>query len=368
MSTLYVGLMSGTSMDGVDAALCEFDGRVFKTVIASAAVAYAPSLRQRLLALQRDAAPTPLSHVAELDTLVADTFAHATCDLLAQAGLPASQIAAIGSHGQTVFHDPLGVRSSWQLGDPSRIAVSTGITTVADFRRKDIALGGHGAPLVPAFHQALFGSAAESRGVLNIGGIANLTLLPSDGAPVRGFDTGPGNGLMDEWVQQHLGDAYDADGVFASGGRLHEGLLAALLADPYFSLAPPKSTGRGQFHLDWMESRFPALATISPADVQHTLTELTARSAVNALHAHAPGARRLLVCGGGVRNGFLMQRLRALAGVPVESTSLYGLEAQAVEAAAFAWLAMRTLLRLPGNLPTVTGASREAVLGGVFHP
>lgn len=367
MNALYVGLMSGTSMDGVDAALCEFQGTTFERVIASRSIEYESALRQRLLTLQRAALPVSLADLAELDGLTANIFARVTTELLAQAGVSAIQVAAIGSHGQTVFHDPLGVCSSLQLGDPNRIAAVTGITTVADFRRKDIALGGQGAPLVPAFHQACFGSATESRCVLNIGGIANITLLPA-AATVRGFDTGPGNGLMDEWAQQHLGLSFDTSGRWAASGALHRELLGKLLDDPYFRQPPPKSTGRGQFNLEWAHDRYPALAALPPADVQNTFAELTARTAIDMLRQHAPDSQRLLVCGGGIRNDFLMQRLRALAGIPVAITDDHGLPAQWVEAAAFAWLAMRSLHRLPGNLPAVTGASRETTLGGIFHP
>ena len=368
MNALYIGLMSGTSMDGVDAALCEFEGFAFKGVTATHSIEYPHELRQRLLQLQRAATSITLSEFAELDELTAEMFAQVTTDLLAQAGLVSTQIAALGSHGQTIFHDPLHARSSLQLGDPNRIAARTGITTVADFRRKDIALGGHGAPLVPAFHQTMFGVTHESRCILNLGGIANITLLPGNNQPVRGFDTGPGNGLMDEWVQQHLGQAFDADGAFAAQGHAHGELLAALLADPYFQQAPPKSTGRGQFHLEWVRQRYPAVDKLPPTDVQRTLTELTARSVADAMKAHAPATQRLLVCGGGARNGWLMQRLEKLTGLPVELTDTYGLPTQWVEAAAFGWLAMRRVHGLSGNLPAVTGASRETVLGGLFLP
>jgi anhydro-N-acetylmuramic acid kinase len=270
-----------------------------------------------------------------------------------------------------VFHDTSAQPwATQQLGDPSRIAARSGIATVADFRRKDVALGGQGAPLVPAFHHALFASADEARCALNIGGIANVTLLPdADAARVRGFDTGPGNGLMDEWSERHLGRAYDADGAFAASGRCNGPLLQALLADPYFNRPPPKSTGRGYFQLAWVERRFPALASLAPADVQATLAELTTRSIAADILAHQPDTRRVLVCGGGGRNGYLMQSLRAaLPACTVQPSDDYGLDAGWVEAAAFAWLAMRTLEGLPGNLPGVTGASRPAVLGGIFKP
>ena len=368
MNALYIGLMSGTSMDGIDAVLCRFESGHFAGVVAHHASAYEPALRQQLLDLQKHAHSIALRQYADLDARIADAFADTANDLLKHSSRAPAQIAAIGSHGQTIFHDPHGARSSLQLGDPNRIAARTGVATVADFRRKDIALGGQGAPLVPAFHQALFADANEARAVLNLGGIANLTLLPADGAPVRGFDTGPGNGLMDEWAQRHLNQPFDSDGAFAASGSPHAALLESLLSDPYFHLAPPKSTGRGQFHLDWISARYPAYASLPPADVQCTLAELTARSICDTLRLHAPNTQRLLVCGGGVRNGFLMQRLRAFVGIPVEATDTHGLDAQSVEAAAFAWLAMRSVNRWSGNLPAVTGASREAILGGIFYP
>jgi anhydro-N-acetylmuramic acid kinase len=369
---LVLGLMSGTSMDGVDAALAEFedapDGR-FLGLRATHHLDYPAELRARLLHLARSDAALSLRELATLDAAVADRFAEAAAILLSATGLDARRVSAIGSHGQTVFHDTVGTPwATQQLGDPSRIAASSGITTVADFRRKDMALGGQGAPLVPAFHHALFASAAEPRCVLNIGGIANITCLPgTDPAQVRGFDTGPGNGLMDEWCERQLGQPYDRDGAFAASGRVDERLLQALLADPYFSQVPPKSTGRGYFQLSWVERRYPALAALAPAEVQATLAELTVRSIAADIGHHAPGTRRVLVCGGGARNSELMRRLAAaLPGCTVQASDDYGLDAGWVEATAFAWLAMRTLESQPGNLPGVTGASRLAVLGGIF--
>jgi len=368
---LVLGLMSGTSMDGIDAVLAEFDRGRFKGLRATHHLHYPAALRGRLLQVARSDAALSLRELATLDTAVADHFADAALGLLAAAGIEAAAVSAIGSHGQTVFHDTSAQPwATQQLGDPSRIAARSGITTVADFRRKDVALGGQGAPLVPAFHHALFASADEARCALNIGGIANITLLPDAAAArVRGFDTGPGNGLMDEWSERHLGRAYDADGAFAASGRCNEALLQALLADPYFNQPPPKSTGRGYFQLAWVEQRFPALASLALADVQATLAELTTRSIAADILAHQPDTRRVLVCGGGARNGYLMQSLRAaLPGCTVQPSDDYGLDAGWVEAAAFAWLAMRTLESLPGNLPGVTGASRLAVLGGIFKP
>jgi anhydro-N-acetylmuramic acid kinase len=359
--------MSGTSMDGVDAALCEFDGLIFRKLLATHTLQYEAALRERLLHLQRRDPTLTLREFAELDQGVAKAFATAANQLLASAGVKAGQITAIGSHGQTVFHDPLVLGTSLQLGNPSLISAHTGIDTVADFRRKDMALGGHGAPLVPAFHEAIFGSRNEVRCAVNIGGIANITVLPCDESPVRGFDTGPGNGLMDEWAARHLGKAFDNNGNFAASGTLRQDLLDALLAEPYFSQPPPKSTGRGDFHLDWLEQRYPQLAQLPPADVQRTLCELTAYSIVDAINTQAKTTKRIIVCGGGARNGFLMQGLAALSGKPVNVSDDYGLASGWVEAAAFAWLAMRTINNLPGSLAAVTGASASSILGGIFR-
>ncbi|MES2490145.1 MAG: anhydro-N-acetylmuramic acid kinase [Pseudomonadota bacterium] len=367
MRAFYIGVMSGTSMDGVDAALCEFDGLIFRKLVATHTLQYEAALRERLLHLQRREPALTLREFVELDQGVAKTFSKAVQELIAQAEVQPKQITAIGSHGQTVFHDPLVLSSSLQLGNPSLISAHSNIDTVADFRRKDMALGGHGAPLVPAFHEAIFGSRNEMRCAVNIGGIANITVLPCDEKPVRGFDTGPGNGLMDEWAARHLQQSFDHNGEFAASGALNQGLLDALLAEPYFALAPPKSTGRGDFHLDWLEQRYPALAQLPPADVQRTLCELTARSIVDAIATQAPTTHRIIICGGGSKNGFLMQRLAALSGKPVGVSDDYGLASGWVEAAAFAWLAMRTINKLPGNLPAVTGASAPTILGGIFR-
>lgn len=367
MRALYVGIMSGTSMDGVDAALCEFDGLIFRKLVATHTLQYEAALRERLLHLQRRDPTLTLTQFAELDQGVARTFAAAAKELIADAGISPQQVTAIGSHGQTVFHDPVVLGTSLQLGNPSLISAQTGIDTVADFRRKDMAMGGHGAPLVPAFHEAMFSSRNEMRCVVNIGGIANITILPCDESPVRGFDTGPGNGLMDEWVARHLKKPFDSNGDFAASGVLHQDLLNALLAEPYFSQQPPKSTGRGDFHLDWLEQRYPALARLAPEDVQRTLCELTARSITDAINANANASRKIIICGGGSKNGFLMQRLRDLSGKPVSASDDYGLASGWVEAVAFAWLAMRTVNHLPGSLSTVTGASKSTVLGGLFR-
>jgi anhydro-N-acetylmuramic acid kinase len=368
MTELYLGLMSGTSMDGVDTALCELRNRRFLRVVGSQSQSYPAALRDELLKLQREQPAITLATFARLDHTVARVFADATLGLLREVGLTAAEVRGLGSHGQTVYHDPTHVRSSLQLGDPSLIAALTGITTVADFRRADIARGGQGAPLVPAFHHSVFASDWEARAVVNIGGIANLTALPgADARSVRGFDTGPGNGLMDEWIQGHQHQPLDREGRWAAGGHLHEPLLRALLADPYFAKAPPKSTGRDYFNLDWLRARWPKVDDLSAADVQRTLCELTAVTIANAVQTHAATTGSLYVCGGGAQNTFLMKRLKELLPkVGVSDTGRLGLAPGLVEPAAFAWLAMRTLQEQPGNLPAVTGASGDAVLGGIY--
>lgn len=362
-TALYLGLMSGTSMDGVDAAVCEFRDQRLVRLRGTHTLPYPAPLRERLLQLVNQ--PTaPLADLCALDAQIADVFAQAALATLEKSGCSAAQIHAIGSHGQTVFHTP---PVTLQLGDPNRIAAQTGITTVADFRRRDLALGGQGAPLVPAFHQAQFAVADEARAVVNIGGIANLTYLPGSDEGVLGFDTGPGNGLMDEWTAEKLHQLYDENGAWAQSGQIHDELLAALLAQPYFARRPPKSTGRGDFNLMQCRALFPTLDALKPVDVQRSFCELTARSIADAVTQHAPRAQRVLLCGGGVRNNFLVQRMTALLPRQIlEPTDAYGLDAQWVEAAAFAWLAMRTLSGLPGNLPAVTGASAPAILGGIY--
>lgn len=367
---LHVGVMSGTSQDGIDAVLARFEGDSFREVLARHTHHYPPALRTELLALSREATPVSLGRYAQLDRAVADAFADTVLGLLEHVGSDRANVRAVGSHGQTVFHDAVGVGNSLQLGDPSRIAVRTGLTVVADFRRADVALGGQGAPLLPIFHHACFAQADEGRAVLNLGGIANLTLLP-DRSPdrVRGFDCGPANCLMDEWIERYLGQSHDADGAWASSGSVLDDLLQACLREDYFARAAPKSTGRGLFNLDWIVTRDSDLYARDPADVQRTLCELTARSIADALLREAPDSRRLIACGGGVRNAFLMRRIAAhLPQVVVETTAEHGIGPQDVEATAFAWLACRRLRGETGSLPSVTGARRAAVLGGVFAP
>lgn len=363
----YIGLMSGTSADGVDAVVASFEAGRYSGLQGAFHLDYPADLRQSLIALGRTSQATlSLHELARLDVAVGEVFAEAALGVLRSAGLAASDVVAIGSHGQTVFHDPRGVHSSLQIGDPHRISARTGRPVVADFRRADIALGGEGAPLVPAFHHAVF-AAAEPRTVVNIGGIANVTWLPgAESGSVRGFDCGPGNGLMDEWVLRVQGRPYDEDGRLAASGCVNNELLQSWLREPYFSAPPPKSTGRAQFNLDWARQRAPVpLEKLTASDVQSSFCELTARSIVDAL---APGSRRALVCGGGARNLYLMDRLQTLApSVRFESTAAHGLPPEWVEAAAFAWLARRRLNNEPGNLPAVTGAMCATPLGAIFQ-
>lgn len=363
---ICVGLISGTSLDAVDAAACEFDaaGR-WQGLLGTHSEPYPADLRQELLDLQRRPdSPVTLRDVVRLDAAIGDCFARAANTLLEQLTLRPSDVRAIGSHGQTVFHDPGVIRSTLQLGDPNRIAAATGICTISDFRRADMAHGGQGAPLMPAFHQAVFGD--EPCVVANIGGISNITVLGAAAAPVFGFDTGPGNALLDDWIQREQGLKYDRGGAWARSGALDAGLLDACLRDPYFALPAPKSSGRDYFNLDWLIRQTGSLPS-DAAVVQRTLLELTAETLARAIEAEAPAARELFICGGGARNAFLMERLaQRLPHLRVTDTSARGLDPDWVEAAGFAWLAWRTLHGEPGNLISVTGARREVVLGGVY--
>lgn len=360
---LFLGLISGTSADGIDAALMRFEPG--PQVLFGRTYPLPADLLEDVLRLSQAEARLSLDEVGRLDTRLGQAFAAAACQALADAGVAAADVTAIGSHGQTLRHDPRGPAPfTQQLGDASVIAEATGITTVADFRRRDVAAGGQGAPLMPAFHAAVLREPGEDRAVLNLGGIANLTLMPRSGG-VRGFDTGPANGLMDAWCQLQLSQPYDRDGAFAAGGRVDEALLGRLLADPWFALPPPKSTGRDQFQLQWLQGQ---LGGQSPADVQATLCELSAATIAAALRREMPDCQRLLACGGGVHNPELMRRLAArLPGVSVASTASVGIDPDFVEAAGFAWLARETLAGRPGNLPAVTGARGPRVLGAI-HP
>jgi anhydro-N-acetylmuramic acid kinase len=364
-SALYLGLISGTSADSIDAVLVRFDHGQ-PQLLASHAHPWPSELRQRMLALMQGQGALDLDAFGRLDVEIAQHFASAALCLLQHSGTPARDVRAIGSHGQTIRHRPTGdFPFTLQLGDPSVIAERCGIDVVADFRRADIAAGGQGAPLLPALHAVLLARPGHARVVLNLGGIANITVLAADGS-VRGFDTGPANGLLDAWCLHHRGEPFDRDGRFAASGRVDPSLLEATLADSYFTLPPPKSTGREHFHLAWLASHA-RVSRLSPADVQATLLELTARSVAAAIVQYAPSALDVLACGGGVHNGALMDRLTELLAPRVLcSTADYGIDPDFLEATAFAWLARQRLLHLPGNLPAVTGARGPRVLGAVY--
>jgi anhydro-N-acetylmuramic acid kinase len=358
--------MSGTSVDAIDAVLVEFSGNK-PHLLRSLSVRWPDELHEALLSIAVDA-DTSIDRFARLDVEAGLGFANAVADLLSEAGVAPDNVRAIGSHGQTVLHLPdSDTPTSLQIGDPHRIAALTGITVVADFRRRDMALGGQGAPLAPLYHQALFASDRENRAVLNIGGIANLTLLPRSGS-VSGFDTGPGNTLMDAWTSRHLGRPFDAHGAWAKTGSVHSALRNALLDEPYLRRPPPKSTGRETFNLAWLDNLLTQFQeTLSPQDVQATLLSYTTATVADALHEHLPDVERLLVCGGGARNDLLMKTLAgALPEVKVETTDAYGLHPEWVEATTFAWLAKQALEGVAVNTPPVTGASKPAVLGAIF--
>ncbi|HNU12519.1 MAG TPA: anhydro-N-acetylmuramic acid kinase [Rubrivivax sp.] len=369
--TLCVGLMSGTSLDGVDGVLAEFDPQTLqpRRVRAHDHAPLPASLREELLSLN-EAGTDELHRAALAANALMRVYAQVVARLLAAAGIAAEHVLAIGAHGQTVRHRPHdfdGIGYSVQLANGALLAEQSGITTVCDFRSADVAAGGQGAPLVPAFHAACFSRARSDGAVLNIGGIANLTLLPA-AAAVGGLDTGPGNMLLDLWCQRHWDRAYDADGAIAATGQVLPGLLEQLGGDPYFALPPPKSTGRDHFHAAWLDAglRRAHCEDASPADVMTTLAELSASTAADALRRQLPSARWLRVCGGGAFNVHLMARLRALLpGIDVDSTAADGVPPDQVEALAFAWLAARRIMQRTGSLPEVTGARAPRILGAV---
>jgi anhydro-N-acetylmuramic acid kinase len=359
--------MSGTSLDGVDGVLADFSGAQPR-VLAHHAMPLAPALKQELLALN-----TPSDNELHRAALAANglvrVYAQTVQALLAETRTSARDVRAIGAHGQTVRHQPGafdGTGYTLQLNNPALLAELTGIDVVADFRSRDVAAGGQGAPLVPVFHQGIFGQPDHTVGVLNIGGIANLSALHANG-DVLGFDCGPGNALLDHWCQAHTGYAFDNNGAWGASGNVIEPLLQAMLTEPFLHQSPPKSTGRDLFHPTWLADQLSGYADANAADVQATLTEFTARACVNDVLRHSADASELIVCGGGALNGLLMQRLQAgLPNVRVLSSAERGMPPLQVEAAAFAWLARQTVLGLPGNLPKVTGAQGARILGGIF--
>ncbi len=365
MAELYVGLMSGTSQDGIDAALVEL-GDSTCTLHRAVTTPFPDTLAAPLAELIRDA-NTGLRELGSLDTLFGEFAAQCVLALLKEASCEASEVNAIGFSGHTVFHQPEPpVAFTLQIGNPNTLAAHTGITTVADLRGMDIAVGGQGAPLLPAFHAWRFTSAEEHRVIVNIGGIANLTCL-SPGREVIGFDSGPGNALMDAWCHRHGHGPYDAKGGWAASGHVVASLLRTLQSDPYFRKRPPKSTGLEHFNWTWLEHALNSGSAASPADVQATLLELTATTIADAVAASAPKAQRLILCGGGACNVALVGRLQELTHpAVVERSDTHGIAAEWVEAAGFAWLARARLRGASGNLPSVTGAREHVQLGGVY--
>jgi len=363
--------MSGTSADSIDAALVDFSGKQpqLKHYIE---LPLADSVRQQILTLMQPG-DDEIERLGRLDHQLGHAFAQAVQALLSASSTPASHIRAVGSHGQTLRHRPPGTTQhpfTLQIGDANIIAEETGICTIADFRRRDIAAGGQGAPLVPAFHQAVFSSAEESRVIANIGGISNITLLT--GNRLQGFDTGPGNTLMDAWTHEQQGERYDHDGQWASTGRANRELVEQLLQHDFFQLMPPKSTGREDFNLNWLKQQVELLdSPLQAADVQASLLEVTAQSLVGGIKQQAPNTEAIYLCGGGAFNSQLLKCIETTAQsaglkLTVRTTSALGIAPESVEATAFAWLAQQTLENLPGNNPATTGARREVILGGVY--
>ena len=389
-SRLYLGAMTGTSVDGLDLALVEVTGSAVH-LIAHGTFPLPSALRETLLGLGQGIDDN-LDALGDADTELGRFIGETASRFMASQGLAADAVRAIGSHGQTVRHRPHGRNAfTVQIGDPNRIAELTGVATVADFRRRDLAAGGQGAPLAPGFHAALFSHEQERRIVLNVGGISNITRL---GTPLLGFDTGPGNALMDAWCAEHQSAPFDEGGAWAASGQLDEPLLASLLSDPYLAQAPPKSTGREHYNLNWLSGHLrlglrsedvdlrsedvdlrsedvdlrSEDVDLRSEDVQRTLLEFTAASVANAIANWAPETERIIVCGGGRLNGLLMQRLVALANATVDTADEHGWDGDAIEAGAFAWLAHQRLQNEPANVPSVTGAVGARVIGAVYAP
>lgn len=370
-SSLFIGLMSGTSLDGIDGVLAAFPEESSSASIRTLAttyLAFPAALRTELMALQASG-DNEIHREALAGNQLTRHYAECVALLLQQAGIAGEDVRAIGVHGQTIRHRPeLGYTR--QTNNPALLAELTGIDVIADFRSRDIAAGGQGAPLVPAFHDAVFGIPGETRVVINIGGIGNISILAADGS-VTGFDTGPGNVLMDAWIGRHRGQAYDAAGAWGAGGRIDPALLRHLLDEPFLALPPPKSTGRDLFHLDWLAGKLAQVPDLPAIDVQATLAAFTAASLADAITRYAQDARAVYVCGGGAHNRNLMDLLRQAlcerhVGAELHVTDVLGVSANHVEALAFAWLAWRHVGRRPGNLPAVTGAAGQRVLGALY--
>ncbi|MCY4128433.1 MAG: anhydro-N-acetylmuramic acid kinase [Gammaproteobacteria bacterium] len=362
---LFVGVMTGTSVDGLDVALLDLPNDLKPQ--AARTVPFPQSLRERLVALTSPK-DDEIVRMGEADVQLGNFIAATCLDFIAALGIDAIEIRAIGSHGQTIRHHPnANFPFSVQIGNAHVIAETTGIDVVADFRGRDIAAGGQGAPLVPTYHDALFGDDELSRVIVNIGGIANVTILSQEDHSFRGFDTGPGNALLDAWTQECRNEPYDTQGAWASSGEIHEPLLMQLLNDPYYQKIPPKSTGKEHFNLPYVRDHITDFPNIPPEDVQATLVELTNRTITSAIDQHAPACNDVVVCGGGRLNDYLMDRLKALNQKrAIQSSESLGIDGDAIEAAAFAYLAWQFIERLPGNQPKATGADGLRVLGCLY--
>ncbi len=363
MSDLYIGLMSGTSLDGIDAGLVDFSHdkcQIVDFIYRPFSVAF----KRQLAHLCHPDHPIYLHEYGKLDHQLGELFAEVTLELLQKNRIKTQQVTAIGSHGLTTHHAPDSQHAfSLQIGDPNIIAEKTGITTIADFRRRDIAAGGQGAPLVPAFHQYLF-SKHQPICIVNIGGIANISFL-SDGETL-GFDTGPGNTLLDYWIDKNLNNPFDDHGSWAKSGRVCHELLDQLKNDPYFSLAPAKSTGKEYFSPTWLENHLHEFKQLAGNDIQATLCQLTADTICEAINEYARDCNKVIVCGGGSHNDHLMELLQQNLHCPVSDSSPYDIDADQVEAIAFAWLARQTINHQPGNICSATGAQQAVILGGIY--
>lgn len=368
---LYIGLMSGTSLDGIDAVLVRFENEQ-ATVLESMCLPLSSNLKDEIKSLINPS-ENEINRLTSLDVQLGQHFSEVVQQLINKANIKKQDVIAIGSHGQTIRHLAAAkYPSTLQIGDPNIIAEITGITTVADFRRRDMAAGGQGAPLVPAFHEQIFRDPIKNRVILNLGGIANITILPADkNIPVTGFDTGPANTLINHWIQQQQNKNYDESGKWALSGEINQDFLEQLLNDDYFKLTPPKSTGTEYFNPAWLSKKLSAFPFLAAQDVQASLTAFTAttiKDAINQYAAGEDGAEEIIVCGGGVHNDFLLQLLiQYLPDIEINSSTKYGLDPDYIEATAFAWLAKQTMEHKPGNLPDVTGAKQAVILGGIYY-
>lgn len=369
MPDLYIGLMSGTSMDGIDAALVEFNQNQFQ-LINTHSHSIPPELKTKLETLALNESGANLDLLGEVDAMLGNIFADAVNALLNKSNTQVNTVKAIGSHGQTIRHrTDIKHPFTLQIADANRIAEKTGITTIADFRRRDIAAGGEGAPLAPAFHNAVFRDEKSNRGILNIGGISNITFLPANkNQTCIGFDTGPGNTLMDAWIKKHLQKNFDQNGEWASSAKPDEALVTHLMQDPFIHKLPPKSTGREHYNLPWLEDQLKQFKHLSNDVIQSSLCEFTVQSILHSIENYLPEKiNSLIVCGGGAHNQYLMKQFKNnLSSIEVATTDDYGLPADWVEAVAFAWLAKQTMENKPGNLIEVTGANKPVVLGAIY--